>query len=321
MFLFFAAAAIFTFFVPFIVLAARSSDESKKMRARFAMLQSGGAGGLSSGGLDLFKSAEEQSTGWADVVVAWLSSQFELPMILIQANSQTKPKTLVLTCFFAALGGIAISFLSLHNLLVAMLAGTAGGYAPVLLLRMRGKRRVTAMNKVLPDVVDMISRALRAGHSMPAAIGIVAEEAREPARSGFGEVFQKQKFGLPLRDAAMELIQQFPSQDLKVLVTAILVQGDTGGNLVQILERTAAVIRERLKLEGEVRVHTAQGRMTGWILCLLPVLMLGMLAMTNPAYPKVLLEDPMGRKLLYAGVVLLCLGTFLIQRIVKKIEV
>ncbi|RXH58000.1 Flp pilus assembly protein TadB [Granulicella sibirica] len=167
----------------------------------------------------------------------------------------------------------------------------------------------------------MMSRALRAGHSMSAAIGIVAEGAAEPAGSAFGEVFRQQKFGLPMRDSLSELVRHYPSQDLKVLVTAILVQRDSGGNLVQILDRTSAVIRERLKLQGDVRVHTAQGRLTGWILCLLPILMLGMLALTNPGYVSVLFNNPLGQKLMYGAACLLCLGGYLIHRIVKAIEV
>ena len=227
------------------------------------------------------------------------------------------------TCAGAYLGfsRTIIALVFVHHVLPAALAGLAAGYLPLLLLKLRRQRRITAMDKVLPDVVDMISRALRAGHSMPAAIGILAEGAPEPARSAFAEVFQKQKFGFPLRDALMELVARFPSQDLRVLVTAILVQRDTGGNLVQILERTASVIRDRLKLKGDVRVHTAQGRLTGWILCILPIGMLLMLSFADPGYAKALTEDPLGRKFLYGGGVLLLLGGYLINRIVKKIEV
>ena len=100
-------------------------------------------------------------------------------------------------------------------------------------------------------------------------------------RAEFAEVFRQQNFGLPLREALMQLLDRVPSQDLRVLVTGILVQKDTGGNLTQILDRTAAVIRERMKLKGDIRVHTAQGRMTGWILCLLPVVMLVMINVVN----------------------------------------
>lgn len=316
------AFTIFALFLPFIFVAARSSKEDERMRARFARLQTSGAGGLSSSKqANLLKSSEEDPTGRSAAAIAHLSSWLGLEQLLLQANSQQKPWAVLRTCGIVGVGSSVLILLVMCTPLLAVLFGALAGSIPWFLLRLRAKQRTAAMNKALPQVLDMISRALRAGHSLPAALGIVAEEAAEPARSAFGEVFQKQRFGLPLRDTLMTLVRCFPSEDLKVLVTAILVQKDTGGNLVQILDRTSTVIRERLKLQGEVRVHTAQGRMTGWILCLLPLLMLAMLMISNPSYPKVLWDDPLGRKLMYGGVVLLGVGAFMIHRIVKSIEV
>ena len=313
---------IFALFVPFVFLASRSSPEEKKMRARFAALK---AGRLSTGSatkdFELLRSVEDRPSGLLRSVVDWMSARLQLESLIVQANSQSSPQVVLRSCGIAAIGGAGFVSLLTRVIYLGLFAGMLFGYIPVLLLRIKAKSRAAAMNRVLPEVSDMIARALRAGHSVSAALGIVAEEAPEPARSGFGDVFQKQKFGLPLREALLDLVHKFPSEDLKVLVTAILVQRDTGGNLVQVLERTAAVIRERQKLAGDVRVHTAQGRLTGWILCLLPVLMLGVLTLTNPSYPKALLDDPLGRKLLYVGVGLLCLGGYIIQQIVKGIEV
>ncbi len=167
----------------------------------------------------------------------------------------------------------------------------------------------------------MMSRALRAGHSMVAALGIIAEQAPEPAKTEFIEVFKKQNFGLPLRDALMQLLDRVPSQDLRVLVTAMLVQKDTGGNLAEILDRTVFVIRERLRIQGEIRTHTAQGRLTGWILCLLPIIMMFLINVVNPGYSKIMFEDPMGQKMLYAGGGLLLLGGYVIRSIINGIEV
>ena len=316
------AFLIFVQFVPFIFVAARSSKEDKRLRARFAMLQTGGAGGLSSNKqADLLKSPEDGSTGWSAAAIARVSSWLGLEQLLLQANSQQKPRAVLRNCGLVGLGTGLLVLFGTRIPLLGLLLGALAQSVPWLLLSLYAKQRTAAMNKALPQVLDMISRALRAGHSLPAALGIVAEETGEPARSAFTEVFQKQKFGLPLRDALMELVRCFPSEDLKVLVTAILVQKETGGNLVQMLDRTSTVIRERLKLQGDVRVHTAQGRMTGWILCLLPLLMLGMLMISNPSYPRVLWDDPLGRKLTYGGVALLGVGAFMIQRIVNGIEV
>jgi len=140
-------------------------------------------------------------------------------------------------------------------------------------------------------------------------------------RSEFNEVFKQQNFGLPLRDAMTQMLDRVPSQDLRVLVTGMLVQKETGGNLAEILDRTAGTIRERLKIQGEIRTHTAQGRMTGWILCMLPVVMLIVINMINPGYSKMLVDTPIGQMLSYVGIFLLITGGVIIRQIINGIEV
>jgi len=119
----------------------------------------------------------------------------------------------------------------------------------------------------------------------------------------------------------MQMVDRVPSQDLRVLVTAILVQRETGGNLVEILDRTVTVIRERQRIHGEIRVQTAQGRLTGWILTALPVVMLVLINLTDPGYSKILFTDPTGRKLIYVGIAFIALGAFFIRKIINSIEV
>jgi tight adherence protein B len=149
----------------------------------------------------------------------------------------------------------------------------------------------------------------------------MAEGAPEPAGSEFSEVFRQQNFGLPLRDALMQLIDRVPSQDLRVLVTAIVVQRETGGNLVEVLDRTVFVIRERQRIQGEIRVQTAQGRLTGWILTLLPVIVMLLINVSDPGYSKPLFHDPFGHKLLGLCGALILLGAFTINRIINSIDV
>ncbi len=204
---------------------------------------------------------------------------------------------------------------------VALVAAGFAGYAPIFLLSMRRKKRIEAFNKGLPDAADTMSRTLRAGHSMIAAVGIVAESAEEPLRTEFAEVFRKQNFGVPVRDALLQMLERMPSQDLRVVVTGILIQKETGGNLAEILDRTAAVIRERVRIHGEIRTHTAQGRMTGWILCLLPIVMMVLINLVDPGYSTVLYQSASGRMYLYIGGGLLILGAFAINYIVSAIEV
>jgi tight adherence protein B len=220
-----------------------------------------------------------------------------------------------------AICGFVITYLVTSIILVALLIAAVASYLPVGYLRWQRHRRVVAFNTILPDCIENCARSLRAGHSIIAAIDIVTELALEPAKTEFGEVFKKQNYGLPLRDALIQMLERVPSSDLQVLVTAILVQKDTGGNLAEILDRAAAVIRDRVRIQGDIRTHTAQGRMTGWILFLLPVVMMLVINLVNPGYSSVLFKDPFGKEMLYGGLAMLLIGGLLIRQIVNGIEV
>jgi len=188
--------------------------------------------------------------------------------------------------------------------------------APFLVLRFQKQRRLLAFSRHLPEAIDLMGRALRAGHSLTAAIEIVGEECPEPVRTEFREVYRQQNFGLPARDALLQLAERMPLPELGFVVTAMLLQRETGGNLVEVLDRTTVVIRERLRIQGEIRIYTAQGRLTGWILSVLPIAMYFLLSLANRGYTRVLLEDPTGRKLVYAGLFLMVLGSLAIRKIV-----
>ena len=305
-----------------LLVVMRPTAEQKSIAKRLATVRMAGLDGkseLGSGGL--LKEETVGNFGWIDDLLEQFSITEKVQQLILQADSKTTLGGLIVTSFGLGVAGFFLALLILPFLPLAAAAGAIFAYAPLFVLSFRRTRRVAAFNKALPDAIDMIARSLRAGHSMVAAISIVAEHAVEPVGSEFSEVFRKQNFGLPIRDALTELLDRVPSQDLRVLVTAILVQKDTGGNLAEILDRTVRVIRERLRIKGEIRTHTAQGRMTGWILCALPVVMLVLINMVNPGYSKVLFNDPFGRELLYVGIALLTVGGLVIRQIVNGIEV
>lgn len=216
-----------------------------------------------------------------------------------------------------AVAGYAIGYYELPNLAIALLPALGCAALPFLFLRYQHTRRLKEFNRYLPESIDLMSRALRAGHSLTAAIEIIGEESPEPVRSEFREVYRQQNFGIPAREALIQLARRIPLPELNFVVTAILLQKETGGNLVEVLDRTTAVIRERLRIQGEIRIHTAQGRLTGWILSLLPVVMFFLLSLANRGYTRVLIEDPTGRKLIYTGVGLIVLGGLIIRKIVS----
>ena len=244
-----------------------------------------------------------------------------LEIQIIQADVKGSPlKFIGISAALLVAGGVITSFW-IDVLLVQLVVALIFAYMPFAYLSFKRSRRLKKFDDCLADAVDMMSRALRAGHAMTAAINIVAEQSLEPVRSEFAEVFKQQNFGLPIRDAMQQMLDRVPSPDLRVVVTGILVQKETGGNLAEILDRTANTIRERLKIQGDIQTHTAQGRLTGYILCCLPIVMLLAINWLNPGYSDVLVDTPTGHMICYIGVTLLIIGGLIIRAIINGIEI
>lgn len=245
----------------------------------------------------------------------------KLQLLIVQSGSKTSLDRLAVMSVAFSVGTLLVAYFLIPSFLCQVLMSFGAATVPGLMLVQKRRKRLKKFNADLSNAVDMMSNALRAGHSVVGAIGILSEQTLEPARSEFKEVFRQQNFGLPLREALMQLLDRVPSEDLRVVITAILVQKDTGGNLGEILDRTVFVIRERVRIRGEIQVQTAQGRLTGWILCLLPVLLLFAINLINPGYSAVLLHDPLGHKLIYIGLGLLTTGMLVIRQMINRIEV
>ena len=323
MFLFFAFAAILTITFGTVAIVTNSSRSQRVMDRRIAGVLATGKDAVSSetAQIQILLKPQESSFGVLNELLEKYKIAQMLERQIIQADVKTSPLTIMGASVLLAAAGFGIVYLWVPVLAVQV--GVAGilGYGPVGYLKFKSKSRLKKFDAGLADAIDMMSRALRAGHSMSASINVVAEQSAEPVRSEFSEVFKQQNFGLPLRDAMDQMLNRVPSQDLRVLVTGILVQKETGGNLAEILDRTANTIRERLKIKGEIKTHTAQGRMTGYILCALPIVMLVVINFLNPGYSDVLVTTKTGNMLCYLGITLLVVGGLVIRQIINGIEV
>jgi tight adherence protein B len=305
-----------------MVLVTNPSQGQKAVERRIAGIRSSSGIATDSGASSLSPLLKASSGGgWLGNFLDRFQISRAIEMKIIQADSKTSVVKLLVSSAGLAFTGLVVSYLFIPILPVQLAAAAGAAYVPYGLLSFKRSRRINAFNEALPDAIDMMGRALRAGHSMVASINIIAEQGAKPVSTEFSEVFKQQNFGLPLRDALFQMLDHVPSQDLRVLVTGILVQKETGGNLAEILDRTVFVIRERLRIHGEIKTHTAQGRMTGWILCMLPVVMLVIINITNPGYSKVLMETPLGHKLIYVGLGLITAGSLIIRQIINGIEV
>ena len=302
-----------------VMLATRPTPAERVIEGRIAKLsgQGGAAGNLPDELSQIIKQTRLSKLPWLDEVLKHISLAQRIQLLITQAESGwTVGGVLTGSAFLGALG-FAAGYYELSSAAISLLPAMMCAASPFLLLRWQRQRRLKLFNRHLPEAIDLMARALRAGHSVPAAIEIVGDESPEPVRSEFREVYRQQTFGLPTREALVQLGERIPLPELNFVITAMLLQKETGGNLVEVLDRTGAVIRERLRIEGEIRIYTAQGRMTGWILSLLPIAMFFLLSLANRGYVRVLVEDPTGQKLVYAGLGLMTLGGLAIRKIVN----
>jgi tight adherence protein B len=308
---------LLTLSISFTILmrSMRATASSKSAQVRLTTIRhSIQAQKSGTSGAELEAAGEENFLARLDILLERYPFGKKLKVLLLHADSSMSMGGIVLGSAGAALGCGLLGYFFTHMFLLAAAATVAGALIPYVLLRMKRDRRLKNFNTALPDAIDLMARALRA--SMNSSMEMIAEQSPEPLASEFVQVFKQQRLGLHFREALMQMGSRIPSKDLQFLITAILVQKETGGDLTEILDRTTHVIRDRIRIQGEVRTHSAQGRMTGWILGLLPVIMLVLLNIASPGYSSVLFHDPTGQKLLYTGGVLIVLGGLVIRKIV-----
>ena len=200
---------------------------------------------------------------------------------------------------------------------ITAIALAMGGALPFFKIFRDRTKRIQKFEEQLPDAIDMVKRALRAGHPFSGAIKLVADEMDDPVAEEFGTTFADINYGNDSRRAMLGLLQRVPSVTVMALVTSVLVQRETGGNLAEILERISAVVRSRFKLQRKVKTLSAEGRMSAWILALVPLFLFAVIWVTSPEYLPVLLEDEAGKKMIIYGVVSGIIGIYWVKKIIR----
>jgi tight adherence protein B len=244
----------------------------------------------------------------------WVGS---LRKYMNQAGVTTKPANILL--FMAVLGLTAYIFVQYlyHQTSFSVIAAVIGASVPVAVISWKRRKRFAKFEERLPDALDLLGRAVRAGHSFTTGLELIAEESAEPIAGEFRTTFEEQNLGLPLRDSLLNLTERMPLVDVRLLVTALLIQRDSGGNLAEILDELSRVIRERFRIYREVKVKTAQGRLTAGILIAMPLIMLAVIGALNPGYIRVLFVDPTGRTMLMVAAGMQIFGSLLLWKIVN----
>jgi tight adherence protein B len=308
------------FAVVVLVGMATASPSSQKAKQMLATLDSALATDSPAARdqiLNLRKSELLSSIPWLNEKLLKMEIAPMLQRLLTQADLKWTAGGLISAmCLLVVVVGYGL-YWKTGLILVALPAGLLVGFLPLGYVFNKRGRRFNKFIQVLPEALDLMVSALRAGHSLIAAMGLVSRECGEPVQGEFKITFEEQNYGLELKTAMDNLVNRVPMQDLRIVATAIMIQKESGGNLAEVLEKTSHVIRERFRLKRQVAVHTAQGRMTGWVLTLLPIVLAFALYLINPEMMSILWTTPVGKKLLWAAGSMIVVGGFIIRQIVN----
>jgi len=266
----------------------------------------------------------KQLTGWR-IVVRRMSKYFESPQWsrliehkLIQAGLPMRGSEFLVICLGAGLIGALFLFVLSGGKLIAGLIGGMGGYfAPLLVLRMKIERRVRAFNSQLGDALILVANSLRTGYSFMQSIEMVSREMPKPIGEEFARVLKEMNLGVTTEEAMNNLAKRINSDDLDLVVTAVLIQRQVGGNLAEVLNNISNTIRERVKIKGQIKTLTAQGRISGVIVSILPIAIGGIIYIINPGYIQMLFTHPMGKAMIGAGIASQLVGIMFIRKIVN----
>ncbi|HKS68473.1 MAG TPA: type II secretion system F family protein [Candidatus Acidoferrales bacterium] len=249
------------------------------------------------------------------VLLQW-SWPGRLREFLRQAGLKMKPAKLLLICAVVGVAADLIAGQFFRHFSIDLAIGVAAGVIPIGVVAWMRKRRLRKFEEHFPEALDLLGRAVRAGHAFTTGLEMISKESAEPIAGEFRATFDEQNFGLPLRDALLNLAERVPLIDVRFFVTALLIQKETGGNLAEILDGLAHVIRDRFRIYREVQVKTAQGRLTAAILIGLPPFMMLVLSVINPRYIGVLFTDPKGPTVLAIAAMLQIIGAAILWKII-----
>jgi tight adherence protein B len=235
---------------------------------------------------------------------------------LVQAGMTTRPGKIVLMSGVLGIGTYIVAGFFIRQFFLVIPIAIFAASIPILVVLFKRRRRMRKFEETFPEALDLLGRAVRAGHAFTTGLEMISKECAEPLAGEFRTAFEEQNFGLPLRDALLNLSERVPIIDVRFFVTALMIQKETGGNLAEILDGLARVIRDRFRIYRDVQVRTAQGRLTAGILIALPIAMMGILSIINPKYIGVLFTDPQGPYMLGIAAVLQVIGSMILWKII-----
>ena len=302
--------------LPLVFANSGSSRASRQAVATLESVIKSEMPKISKMALDFRKKEQLSSIPWLNRKLQKMQVAPDLRQMLQQGAIDWSPGRFLSVCAICFVIAGELIYLRLGVVLVSLAVGLFAGACPIFWLLWKRKKRFAKFEGELPEALDLMVSALRAGHSLLAAMGLVSKECPDPLAGEFKICFEEQNYGLEMKTALGNLCTRIPLQDLKMVATAIIIQRESGGNLAEVLDKTAFLIRERFRIKREVKTHTAQGRLTGWILTGLPVALAFVMYLMNPQFMSVLWHRDVGIKLIYIAIALILIGGFIINRIV-----
>jgi tight adherence protein B len=316
-----ALIAILTFLVVVVgflgiwVFASAGGDQ-EQIRKRMSAVHKAERRGDVGLGLKLVRDEMMSNVPWLHQLMLKWSWSTKLQDLVMQAGMTLKPaKLLMISAILGFVSYFGAGYFVPH-VYFKIPIGIVAALLPIAFVALKRKRRLRKFEEHFPEALDLLGRAVRAGHAFTTGLEMISKECAEPLAGEFRTAFEEQNFGLPLRDALLNLAERIPIIDVRFFVTALLIQKETGGNLAEILDGLSRVIRDRFRIYREVQVRTAQGRLTAGILIALPIIMMLVLTALNPKYMAVLFTDPRGPVLLGIAAGLQAIGSAILWKII-----
>lgn len=312
----FGAIALAVVALSLILEALRQWRTQRAVSSRLRRVSGRGSGGSEGTSSGLVREAAEDELTWMEPLLLKLPRRLDLQHFLEQANvGWSVGAHLMLTLGMAVALGLGL-LIAVGGWTVPVAGAVAGAMIPYFIVSSKRKKRFQEFEELFPEAIDLLARAIRAGHAFSTGLRVVAEETGGPVATEFRQVYEEQKFGLPLSDSLNALADRMSLVDVRIFVTAVLIQLESGGNLAEILDNLSYVVRERFRFRRQLKVHTAHGRMTAFALVGAPIAAGIGLFILNPDYMRVLLTEPLGRVMLAGAAAMQLLGYITIRRII-----
>jgi tight adherence protein B len=299
----------------FLYWTGRHGKAVTRVNARVRALT--GAGGTSAESLSILKSGSDGDSPWMLRLLMGGSRLNAVSQLLLQAGLTWSIKRFFCYVAVCAVFGLFAGLILHQPAMIAFVFAMACAALPLLVVRSKRSKRIASLEQQLPDAADLVARAMLAGHSFASALGMVGDEMPQPLGGEFKLAFDEINFGVSMNDALQNMVSRVPLDDLRYFVIAVLIQREAGGNLAEILGNISGIIRERLKLLGKVKVLSAEGRLSAWILSLMPFVLAGVISLINPGLMRIFWTDPTGEKLAGVALTFMLLGILWSRKIVR----